>query len=457
MNPATDTAAGGAPTLRRTIGWGQLAFYALGGMLGAGIYGLVGRAAGQMGSAVWVAFLVSMVAALLTGLSYACIGSRYPRAGGAAYVTQRAYGLPLLTYLVGLTVMCSGLTSIATQSRVVAENLQRLVGLETVPLTLLALGFLLLLAGIVYRGIRECMWLNVVCTTIEVGGLALIVAVGARYWGSASLLETPSGVGWEGLGLLMVMNGAVLTFFSFIGFEDALNVAEEVKDPQRNVPIGLVIAMLAATVIYILVAVTAVSVVPWRELAAAPGPLAEVVNRAAPWFPQIAFVAITLFAVANTALLNYVMGSRLAYGMARQGLLPKVLGRVHATRRTPHVAVAVLLVIVVALSLVGDISQLASATVLLLLVVFTIVNGALIVLKLRPGERRGSFEVPVFVPALGALVCAALLVNRVLGGDWRAPALAGALIAGILVLYALTRPEHVVDDEEPSAAGVPAE
>jgi basic amino acid/polyamine antiporter, APA family len=457
MNPATDTAADGAPTLRRTIGWGQLAFYALGGMLGAGIYGLVGRAAGQMGSAVWVAFLVSMVAALLTGLSYACIGSRYPRAGGAAYVTQRAYGLPLLTYLVGLTVMCSGLTSIATQSRVVAENLQRLVGLETVPLTLLALGFLLLLAGIVYRGIRECMWLNVVCTTIEVGGLALIVAVGARYWGSASLLETPSGVGWEGLGLLMVMNGAVLTFFSFIGFEDALNVAEEVKDPQRNVPIGLVIAMLAATVIYILVAVTAVSVVPWRELAAAPGPLAEVVNRAAPWFPQIAFVAITLFAVANTALLNYVMGSRLAYGMARQGLLPKVLGRVHATRRTPHVAVAVLLVIVVALSLVGDISQLASATVLLLLVVFTIVNGALIVLKLRPGERRGSFEVPVFVPALGALVCAALLVNRVLGGDWRAPALAGALIAGILVLYALTRPEHVVDDEEPSAAGVPAE
>jgi basic amino acid/polyamine antiporter, APA family len=457
MNPATDTAAGGAPTLRRTIGWGQLAFYALGGMLGAGIYGLVGRAAGQMGSAVWVAFLVSMVAALLTGLSYACIGSRYPRAGGAAYVTQRAYGLPLLTYLVGLTVMCSGLTSIATQSRVVAENLQRLVGLETVPLTLLALGFLLLLAGIVYRGIRECMWLNVVCTTIEVGGLALIVAVGARYWGSASLLETPAGTGWEGLGLLMVMNGAVLTFFSFIGFEDALNVAEEVKDPQRNVPIGLVIAMLAATVIYILVAVTAVSVVPWRELAAAPGPLAEVVNRAAPWFPQIAFVAITLFAVANTALLNYVMGSRLAYGMARQGLLPKVLGRVHATRRTPHVAVAVLLVIVVALSLVGDISQLASATVLLLLVVFTIVNGALIVLKLRPGERRGSFEVPVFVPALGALVCAALLVNRVLGGDWRAPALAGALIAGILVLYALTRPEHVVDDEEPSAAGVPAE
>ena len=224
-------------------------------------------------------------------------------------------------------------------------------------------------------------------------------------------------------------------------------MAEEVKDPRRSLPLGLMLAMAAATLIYMAVAITAVSVVPWRELAAAPGPLAEVMARAAPWFPQVAFVAITIFAVANTALLNYVMGSRLAYGMARQGLLPRALGRVHAARRTPYVAVGVLLVIVVALVLVGDISQLASSTVILLLGVFTVVNGALIVLKLRPGEGRGAFEVPVVVPALGALVCVSLLVNRIFVGDWRAPAIAGGLIAGILVLYALTRPEHVVDDE----------
>jgi amino acid transporter len=341
--------SGGEPALERTIGWKQMAFYGLGGMLGAGIYGLVGRAAGQMGSAIWLAFLVSMVAALLTGLSYANIGSRYPRAGGAAYVTQRAYGLPLLTYVVGLAVMCSGLSSIATQSRVVAENLQRLAGLEGVPTLLLAVGFLLLLAGIVFRGIRECMWLNIGCTTVEVAGLLLIILVGLPYWGSANLLEVPPAAdGSVGeIGLLMVMNGAVLTFFSFIGFEDTLNVAEEVKDPQRNLPLGLMLAMLGATVIYMAVAITAVSVVPWRELAAAPGPLAEVMNRAAPWFPQIGFIAITIFAVANTALLNYVMGSRLAYGMARQGLLPKALGRVHAGRRTPHVAIGILLVIAV--------------------------------------------------------------------------------------------------------------
>ena len=444
----------GEPTLERTIGWKQMAFYGLGGMLGAGIYGLVGRAAEQMGSAVWLAFLVSMVAALLTGLSYACIGSRYPRAGGAAYVTQRAYGIPLLTYVVGLAVMCSGLSSIATQSHVVAENLQRLVGLESVPLLVLALGFLLLLAAIVFRGIRECMWLNIVCTSIEVGGLVLIIAVGLRYWGSANLLNVPPAPdGSSSIGLLMVMNGAVLTFFSFIGFEDTLNVAEEVKDPHRNLPLGLMIAMAAATIIYMAVAITAVSVVPWRELAAAPGPLAEVMKRAAPWFPQIGFVAITIFAVANTALLNYVMGSRLAYGMARQGLLPSPLARIHSTRHTPHVAVGVLLIIAMALALLGNISQLAAATVILLLIVFTIVNGALVLLKFRPNETQGAFEVPFIVPALGAIVCLALLVNRVASGNWQAPAIAGGLVLAILALYAFTRPEHVV--EEPG--GVPAE
>jgi APA family basic amino acid/polyamine antiporter len=445
--PVAATSGGGEPTLERTIGWKQMAFYGLGGMLGAGIYGLIGKAAGEMGNAIWLAFAVSMVAALLTGLSYASIGSRYPRAGGAAYVTQRAYGMPLLTYVVGLAVMCSGLTSIATQSRVVADNLQRLVGLEAVPPLVLSLGFLLLLAAIVFRGIRECMWLNIVCTSIEVLGLGMIIAVGASYWGSSNLLETPPGPdGSSSIGLLMVMNGAVLTFFSFIGFEDTLNVAEEVKNPQRNLPIGLMLAMAAATVIYIAVAITAVSVVPWRELAAAPRSLAEVMERAAPWFPEIAFVAITIFAVANTALLNYVMGSRLAYGMARQGLLPRILGRVHAGRRTPHMAIAVLLAIAAGLVLLGNIAQLASATVLLLLIVFTIVNGALVVLKLQPNEKPGAFEVPIIVPALGAVVCVSLLINRLLSDDWRAPAIAGGIIVCIVGLYALTRPRHVSDE-----------
>jgi amino acid transporter len=286
------------------------------------------------------------------------------------------------------------------------------------------------------------MWVNVLCTCIEAGGLLLVVAVGISYWGSVDLMETPPpGEGASDVMMLLVLQGAVLTFFSFLGFEDTLNVAEECHEPQRTVPIGLIAAMAMAAVIYVGVAITAVSVLPWRELAAAPGPLTAVMEKAAPWLPPIVYASITLFAVANTALVNYVTASRLAYGMAHQGLLPSWLGRVHATRRTPHLAILAMFVIVTPLALIGTIGQLAAATVLLLLIVFAILNGALVLLKNREGEPHGRFEIPVVLPVLGSLVCAGLVIVRVVTGDWRAPALAGALLGGIFLLYALYRPK----------------
>ena len=426
------------PELHRSIGPVQLALYGLGSMLGAGIYGLIGKAAGEVGNAVWLAFAVALVAALLTALSYASLGSRYPRAAGAAYVTERAFGLPLLSFVVGLALVCSGLTSVATQSRVFAANLAVLFNLESIPLWWLALGFLLVLAGIVFRGIRESMWVNVLCTLVEASGLILVVAVGLSHWGSVDLLEMPPAAVDQGEWLIL-MQGAVITFFAFIGFEDTLNVAEECRDPQRTIPLGLVLAMSMAAVLYIAIAVTAVSVVPWAELAAAPGPITEVVRRAAPLIPPIVFTGITLFAVANTALVNYVTASRLIYGMAHQGLLPLRFGDVHAERRTPHIAILALFLVAMPLALFGTIAELAAATVLLLLLVFAVVNAALFVLKRRPGEKHGYFEIPLAVPALGALVCLVLVVVRVGTGDWRAPAIAGALLLASAIIYAIVR------------------
>ena len=433
-----NAAAGKTPKLVRSIGPAQMALYGLGSMLGAGIYGLMGKVAGEVGNAIWLAFLVALVAALLTALSYASLGSRYPRAVGAACVTQRAYGFPLLSFVVGLALVCSGLTSIATQSRVFAANIAGLFGLEALPVEWLALGFLLILTGIVFRGIRESMWVNVLCTLVEAGGLLLVIVVGMSYWGSVDYFEMPPSVG-DDLPILLIMQGAVLAFFAFIGFEDMYNVAEETRDPERTVPLGLILAMALAAILYVAVAVTAVSVVPWQDLAEAPGPITEVVNRAAPAIPPLVFTAITLFAVANTALVNYVTASRLIYGMARQGLLPSMLGNVHDGRRTPHIAIAALFLILAPLALLGTIAELAAATVLLLLLVFTVVNGALFVLKRRKGEKKGLFEVPIIVPALGALVCLTLIVVRVSTGDWRAPAIAGALLLGTLAIYALMR------------------
>jgi amino acid transporter len=434
------------PTLRRSIGPIQLALYGLGSMLGAGIYGLIGQAAGQVGNAVWLAFVVALVAALLTALSYASLGSRHPRAAGAAYVTQRAFGLPILSFSIGLALVCSGLTSVATQSRVFAANLAALFQVDGIPLPWLALGFLLILAGIAFRGIRESMWLNVLCTLVEASGLIIVVVAGLSYWGSVDYFEIREAPGGEAE-MLILAQGAVLTFFAFIGFEDTLNVAEECRDPQRTIPIGLVLAMGLAALIYIAVAITAVSVVPWQELAAAPGPITEVMRRAAPALPPVVFTAITLFAVANTALVNYVTASRLLYGMARQGLLPARFGDVHAGRRTPHVAILALLLVAAPLALMGTIGELAAATVLLLLVVFACMNAALFVLKRREGELPGFFEVPLFVPALGALVCLGLVAVRVTTGDWRAPAIAGVLLFGCFVIYAMVRPKVTAASE----------
>ena len=439
-NRAAPASTQSEPTLVRSIGPWQLALYGLGSMLGAGIYGLIGKAAGEVGNAVWLAFVVALVAALLTALSYASMGSRYPRAAGAAYVTHRAFGFPLIAFMVGLALVCSGLTSIATQSRVFAANISELFGLQAIPVSWLALGFVLVLTGLVFRGIRESMWVNVLCTVIEALGLVIVIVAGLSYWGSVDYFETPTTLGDDGA-ILLVLQGAVLTFFAFIGFEDTINVAEECRDPQRTIPIGLILAMVLAAILYIAVAITAVSVVPWQDLAEAPGPLTEVMATAAPSMSPMVYTFITLFAVANTALVNYVTASRLIYGMSRQGLLPAFLGKVHERRRTPHAAIMALFIILLPLALLGTITELAAATVLLLLLVFAFVNGALFVLKRRKGEPVGKFEIPLFVPALGLVVCALLIVVRVSTGDWRAPALAGGLLLGTLAIYALLRPK----------------
>lgn len=417
-------------------------------MLGAGIYALVGRAADSLGNAIWLAFLAAMVVALLTGLSYACVGSRYPKAGGAAYVTQRALGRPWLSYVVGLCVMMSGLTSMATGAQAMAETIGEEFGLD-LPVKLAAIGIVVLVGLVIFRGIRESMWVNILCTVIEAAGLLFIIAVGMKFWGSVDYFETParSVGGTSAIPMMLILQGAVLMFFSFIGFEDILNVSEEVKNPARDVPLGLIGAMIAATLIYMAVAITAVSVIPWADLAKSPAPLREVAKVAAPWFKNIdsVYTVITLFAVGNTALLNYIMGSRLLYGMSRQGLLPALIGRIHKTRRTPHVAIVILFIIVSVLILSGSVKQLAESTVLLLLLVFTVVNISLIILKRRPGEARGSFEVPVFVPVLGALVCLTLIAVRVEAAwstedGYVAPLVALAIVLISLGLYFVTRP-----------------
>jgi APA family basic amino acid/polyamine antiporter len=424
-----------SPALKRSVGLLALTLYGVGDILGSGIYGLVGKAAGELGSAVWLAFLVSMFAAGLTGLSYASLGSRYPKAGGAAYMTYRAFGSGFLSYVVGFAILASGLTSMATAARVFAGYF---AGFGfAIPVWIVALCFSIVIALVVFRGIRESLFANGIFTFIEVGGLLLILAVGASYFGSANYLDATSSTNPSGeLGLPLILSGAVLTFYSFVGFEDMLNIAEEVKDPRRTMPLGLVLAVVLSSLIYIAISLVAVSVIPAGELANSNQPLVDVVAKAAPWFPTSLFSVIALFAVANTALLNFVMGSRLLYGMSRAGLAPKMLDRIHGARKTPHIAILVVWALFVVLILSGDISSLAKATSVLLLTCFILVNGSLIALK-RKEKVAGAFEIPYFVPALGSFICLAMLSKA----QWTEIATAGAILLAIVLMYFVMRPK----------------
>lgn len=421
--------------LERNIGLIALILYGTGDILGAGIYGLVGKAAGEMGNAAWLGFVTSMIAASLTGLSYASIGSRYPRAGGAAYVTFRAFAKPYLSYAIGLAVLASGLTSMATACRVFSGYFTGLF--EFIPLTAGIILFACVVAFVVFWGMRESMWMNAICTIIEITGLAIVIFIGVGYIGSVDYFDATTPTNPTGdLSFSLILTGAVLTFYSFVGFEDILNVSEEVKNPERNLPIGLISAVAISSIIYVTISLVAVSVLPPAALAGSKQPLVDVVAKAAPAFPTFIFSIISMFAVANTALLNFVMGSRLLYGMANQKLLPSALGRIHSRRRTPHVATITILVILLGLALVGDISVLAKATSVLLLICFAVVNVSLVVLQRRKGEPKGRFEVPSIIPILGTIVCLTMLsfakTSELL--------LAGGIFAVITILYFIKRP-----------------
>ena len=427
-----------SPSLQRHIGLLALTLYGVGDILGAGVYGLIGKAAGQMGNAVWLGFLVSMIAAGLTGLSYASLGSRHPKAGGASYITFRAYHRAWLAYGVGLAVLASGLTSMATATRVFSGYFEGLIS-GSVPFTAIMIGFALLLTLIVVWGIRESMWANAICTVVELSGLLIIIVVGMGYIGSANYLDATTVANPMGhIGPSLILTGAILTFYSFVGFEDILNVAEEVKNPSRTLPIGLISAVAISSMIYMVISIIAVSVIPAGELSASKQPLVDVVRKAAPWFPTSLYSIIAMFAVANTALLNFVMGSRLVYGMAHQGLLPKALAKVHRKRHTPHIAALILLIILLLLALSGDISSLAKSTSVLLLVCFMLVNTSLVILKTRKDEPHGSFEIPIIIPILGTLVCGLMLLNAQSPELWTA----GTILGVIAVLYFVLRPKE---------------
>ncbi len=396
------------PQLRRSLGFWALAIYGIGDILGAGIYALVGKVAGIAGSASWLSFAIALSVAALTAVTYAELGGRFPKSAGESFFAEQAFRSKGLALVVGWVVLCSGVLSLATVSVAFGGYMTGLAPGLPVPVTVI--GILLLLAVINFRGMRESSATNIVATMIELTGLLIVIVAGALFLGRehdvsiAHTIEAGRETDWTS-----VARGSALAFFAFIGFEDMVNVAEEVKDPERNLPRGILTALVVTGFVYLLVVIVSTSVLSPAILADSEAPLLSVVQGSGARVSDRAFTLIALFAVANTGLLNFIMGSRLLYGMSRQGLLPSWLGEVHEARRTPHWAILTVLAVALALALSGSLTYLAGSTSLLLLLVFFTLNLSLVTIKRRDGPPKRTFCAPTAVPVLGAVTCLSLM------------------------------------------------
>jgi amino acid transporter len=398
------------PTLRRTVSLPLVTLYGLGNILGAGIYVLIGKVAGLAGYLTPTALLIAAFTAAFTALSYAELVSRFPSSAGVAAYLARAYGRPGLSLLVGFLIVVAVLVSAATLVNGFAGYLSVFVELPrwlVVPVIVTSLG---LLAA---SGVAASLRVTALFTLVEAGGLVLIVIVAAGAFAElpehASALVPPlEWPAWSG-----VLLAAFLAFYAYTGFEDMVTLAEEVERPERTMPIAILLALLISTLLYAAVALVAVLSVPPEALGASEAPLALVFEAATGSSP-ILIAVIGLFAVVNGALVQIIMPSRMLYGMSRHGWLPAWLGRINARTRTPVVATVLVSASVIMLALAFPLLHLAAATSFFLLLVFSLVNLALLRIKRTEPRPAGARVFPQWVPLIGLLSSLGLLLGQVL-------------------------------------------
>jgi amino acid transporter len=412
-NPTIDDAARravpGAPDveLHRTLGLGLLVLYGLGVTVGAGIYVLVGTAAARAGVHAPIAFVVAASVMAFSAASFAELAARFPVSAGEAAYVKAGFRSNAMALFSGLLVVTAGVISAAAISKGAAGYIGVLVPL---PPAVLTTAVILAMGAVAARGIKEAVGVAAVMTLIEIGGL--LVIVGAGLWAQPTILAdlplAATGLGtpgaWSG-----VLGASLIAFFAFIGFEGMVNVAEEVKRPERTLPIAIAIVLVVSTLLYILVVWVVIRSVPQADLAASAAPLSLAYERLTGASPVIISL-IAIFATINGVIVQTIMSSRVIYGLASQGLLPSALSKISPLTRTPLRASVVVVAIVLALALFFPIDRLADMTTWVMLAVFTLVNAALVLLKVRdPAAPRGP-SFPIWMPIVGMASCIALLV-----------------------------------------------
>lgn len=416
----TDTSGSG---LKRHLGVFSTTLMGVGVILGAGIYVIVGIAAGWAGNAVWLSFIIAAAAAALAGISYARLGRLHPKNAPEYQYLSVAFGR-VPGFLAGWMVLWAGVISASAVALGFAGYLEHLTG---VPVLAGAIGLIVFSSFVVFAGIGESVIMAGILTGIEVLGLVIIIGIGIPHIGDVNYLEMPQGING-------VITAASLVFFAYLGFEGMANFSEEMKNPVRDLPKAIIYALIISTILYVLVAVAAVSAVGWNVLSTSGAPMAIVAADVLGPTAEILLAAIALASTANTVILLLLSASRAMWAMSCAGVLPGAMCVIGEKRHTPWVAIIVVGTVAVLFAALGNIEQVAEFTNFAILLAFIGVHAALIKIfgiKSQSASRLRNITLNIILPGLGILVALFLAISA----GWYAALLSGGLMVIGLILH----------------------
>jgi len=425
-----------SPKLKRRVSLFALTIYGVGNVLGAGIYALIGEVVGKTGNISWLAFVLASITGALTGLSYAELSAMYPKSAAEFVYTEEAFKKRILSFILGWIIIFSGILSAATVALAFGGYLSDLIGLPSIVLNVIfAIILVMILSIINFIGIKTSTRTNIIFTLIEASGLIIIIIISFFGDQEPNYFSFPSGSSF-----VVIFSAVALIFFAYIGFEDIANIAEEVKEPHKNMPKAIIYSIIITTVLYCFTAIAVVKILPFNQIADSEAPLKDVATEILGSGGGIIMSSIALFATANTVLIMLIVTSRMMYGMARDKALPEGLGKISPKYRTPIISVLLTMGFTIIPIFFGDISLVAHATVFGVLINFILVNISLIALRKkkpdleRPFELKPSYKGIPIIALLGALISIALLFTF----DWLIILIQVIIIlCGIGVFYAM--------------------
>ncbi|MCW8922530.1 MAG: APC family permease [Gammaproteobacteria bacterium] len=404
-------------SLKRSLTLPLITFYGLGNILGAGIYALIGKVAGEAGYYAPLSFLLASIIASFSALSYAELSARYPVSAGEAVYLYEGFHIRKLSLLVGLLIVCAGVVSSAAIVHGFVGYLKVLLvayipSIQAIPSEMIITALLLILGALAIWGIRQSVTVASFLTLLEIAGLGLIIWVGVEQLPTMqqNFMAIPEMN--HGFSFIGIFAGAFLAFYAYLGFEDMVNVAEEVQDPQRNMPRAILLAVIISALLYAGVATVAILFVEPQQLAQNDAPLAMVYTAATGKAP-IVISMIGVFAVINGALIQLIMASRLLYGMGHRGWLPNWFSAIYAPTRTPVNSTLVVVSLILFFAIVLPMVTLAEMTSFIILIVFTLVNLALIKIKQKQPRPEGVRVFPLWIPKVGFVSAVLFLLLNV--------------------------------------------